>query len=104
MKVHEVKSKLMEYEKKCVFLKTQEIYCDFTYEWSVGATGKDELVAAERLLSWMLGNSYQSALMIQKCTEGQIPINETAFNHKCQQKDLLPICDIYGQFVFDTKE
>ena len=68
--LNEFRNTLVGYEKKCVFLDAEEIFCEFTYEWSVGASQKNELAASERLLSWMLGNSYQSALMITKCSDG----------------------------------
>lgn len=101
--LNEFRNALVGYEKKCVFQNAEKVYCDFTYEWSIGATEKDELAAAERLLSWMLGNAYQSALMITKCSDGQLPINETCFGTKIESKYLLPINDIYERFAFDTK-
>jgi hypothetical protein len=99
----EVRSKLTGYEKKCVFLNAPKIYCDFTYEWSIGAAGKNELAAAERFLSWMLGNRYQSILMIKMGNDGKIPINQSCFG-EIETHYLLPICDIYERFVFDTKD
>lgn len=102
--LNEVRNTLVGYEKKCVFFNAEEIACKFTYEWSIGATEGNELVAAERLLSWMLGNSYQNALMITKNNEGQIPINATCFSKKIESKHLSPINDIYEHFVFENKE
>lgn len=103
MILSEFRSTLIGYEKECVFYDAEKIYCDYTYEWSIGSKGGNELIAAERLLSWMLGNSYQSALMITKCNEGQIPVNKTCFNTKIESKYLAPISGIYEKFVFDTK-
>ncbi len=100
--LNEFRNILVGYEKRCVYQNSENIYCDFTYEWSIGATEKNELAAAERLISWMLGNSYQSALMITKCNDGQIPINKTCFSKKIESKHLAPINDIYEQFVFDS--
>lgn len=104
MILSEFRNTLVGYEKECVFYDAEKIYCDYTYEWSIGSEGGNELVAAERLLSWMLGNSYQSALMITKCNEGQIPVNKTCFNTKIESKYLAPISEIYERFVFDTKQ
>ena len=67
MILSEFRNTLVGYEKECVFYDAQKIHCDYTYEWSIGSDGGSELLASERLLSWMLGNSYQSALMITKC-------------------------------------
>lgn len=103
MILSEFRNTLVGYEKECVFYDAEKIYCDYTYEWSIGSEGGNELVAAERFLSWMLGNSYQSALMITKCNEGQIPVNKTCFNTKIESKYLAPISEIYERFVFDTK-
>ena len=60
--------------------------------------------AAERLLSWMLGNVYQSTLMISKCNDGQIPLNETCFKEKIKSKNLAYIGDIYTNFEFTGEE
>lgn len=103
MILNEFRNTLVGYEKACVFYSAKEIHCGYTYEWSIGSKGEDELAAAEEFLSWMLGNAYQSALMITKCNDGQIPINETCFNAKIDSKYLAPISEIYEQFVFDTK-
>lgn len=104
MILSEFRNTLVGYEKECVFYDAEKIFCDYTYEWSIGSEGGNELVAAERLLSWMLGNSYQSALMITKCNEGQIPVNETCFYAKIESKYLAPISEIYERFVFDIKQ
>ena len=103
MILSEFRNTLVGYEKECVFYDAEKIYCDYTYEWSIGSEGGNELMAAERFLSWMLGNSYQSALMVTKCNEGQIPVNKTCFNTKIESKYLAPIGEIYERFVFDTK-
>lgn len=100
----EFRNTLAGCEKDCIYLDTESICCNFTYEWSVGATEENEIAAAERLLLWMLGNSYQSALMITKCNDGQIPINATCFNKKIESKYLAPISKIYERFVFESKD
>ena len=83
-----------------VFFKSDDIHCRFEYEWSIGNGTENEIKAAERLLSWMLGNVYQNTLMISKCNDGQIPINSTCFNEKINQKNYSAIKDIYSDFVF----
>ena len=91
---------LTRYEKSCVYSNADQINCRFTYEWSIGQGNQDEIKAAEKLLSWMLGNAYQNELMISRCNDGQIPINETCFKEKISQKNLAPIDGIYNKFVF----
>lgn len=105
MVINEVRETLTNYEKSYVYPDIDAIKCNFIYEWSM--TGKctaNEKAAAERLLSWMLGNVYQSYLMISQCNEGQIPINETCFHSKIETKNLAAINDIYKNFVFTSEE
>ena len=104
MIMNEVRTTLVNYEKKCVYYDADSIKCRFTYEWSIGGGSDDEIAAAERLLTWMLGSVYQNTLMISKCNDGQIPINDTCFMSKIQNKNLAPIEDIYYKFVFEKEE
>jgi len=103
MAINEVRETLTNYQKNFVFYSSDNIHCRFTYEWSIGNGTKDEVKAAERLLSWMLGNAYQNTLMISKCNDGQIPINETCFNEKISQKNYSAIKEIYTDFVFERQ-
>ncbi len=101
--------KLSGYQKMYVFYNSNQIQCRFTYEWSIGNGGENEIAAGKRLLSWMLGNSYQNTLMI---TSGYsngldsnipvyIPINETCFRKKAETlTDYKPMLEIYRHFVF----
>lgn len=100
MIINEVRTTLSYYEKTYVYPDSETIYCSYTYEWSIGGGSEDEITAAERLLSWMMGNVYQSMLMISECSDGQIPVNATSFESKIQSKELQPIEDIYTKFVF----
>ncbi len=100
MAMNEVRETLTNYKKNFVFYKNSNIHCCFEYEWSIGNGSESEIKAAERLLSWMLGNAYQNTLMISKCTDGQIPINSTCFTEKINQKNYSAIKDIYKDFVF----
>ena len=100
MAINEVRETLTNYEKTYVYPDMDQIVCRFTYEWSIGAGSQDEKDAAEKLLSWMLGNVYQSTLMISKCSDGQIPVNATCFESKLQTRNLSAIQDIYQNFVF----
>lgn len=104
MEINEVRTTLINYEKIFVYYDSNEINCNFTYEWSIGEASENEIKAAERLLSWMLGNVYQSTLMISKCSDGQIPINPIAFESKIQAKNLAPIGEIYEKFVFEGEK
>ena len=103
MIMNEVRTTLVNYEKTCVYYNADEINCRFTYEWSIGNGKKDEIAAAERLLTWMLGNVYQNTLMISKCNDGELPINKKCFISKIQTKNLAPIEEIYYKFVFDKE-
>ena len=101
MVINEVRTTLTNYEKSYVYPNSQKIICRFVYEWSIGNGRKEEIAAAERLLSWMLGNVYQNTLMISSCNDGQIPVNPTCFASKIQSKNLMPVQDIYGKFIFE---
>ncbi len=103
MALNEVRTILTNYEKSYSYYQNAEIYCGFVYEWSIGSGDKDQVAAGERLLSWMLGNVYQSYLMISECNDGQIPVNSICFESKLQSKYLKPIEEIYPDFVFERK-
>lgn len=104
MMLNEIRKTLTNYEKTYVYYNTDEIQCRYIYEWSIGNGNKDEIKAAERLLSWMLGNVYQSYLMISECNDGQIPVNAICFESKIQSKYLEALSDIYKKFVFVGKD
>lgn len=104
MILNEVRTNLTNYEKMYVYPSSDEVYCRFTYEWSIGDGNDEEIDAAEMLLSWMLGNVYQSSLMISECSDGQIPVNETAFASKIEAKNLVPIGSIYDHFIFKRED
>ena len=101
MEINRVRESLTQYSKAFVFYDGDRICCRFTYEWSIGAADGDKLAAAERLLSWMLGNVYQNYAMISLCSEGQIPINRECFRAKISSQYLQPVSDIYTKFVFE---
>lgn len=101
MMLNEVRTTLTNYEKTYVYYNNDEIHCRYIYEWSIGNGSDDEIKAAERLLSWMLGNVYQSYLMISECSDGQIPVNSICFESKIQSKNLDAISEIYKKFVFE---
>ena len=103
MMINEIRTTLTNYEKKYVYYDSDKIYCRFIYEWSIGDGNQAEIEAAERLLSWMLGNVYQNYLMISECSDGQIPVNPICFETKLQSKNLASISGIYSKFVFERK-
>ena len=103
MKLNEVRTILTNYEKTYVYYNNDEIHCNYIYEWSIGDGNEAEIKAAERLLSWMLGNVYQSYLMISECNDGQIPVNAICFESKVQSKYLAAIFEIHQRFVFERK-
>lgn len=100
MELNEVRKTLTNYGKKCVYYDNKTIKCNFIYEWSIGKGTEDEIAAGERLLSWMLGNVYQSYLMISECNDGQIPVNAICFESKIKSQYLAPITTIYENFDF----
>lgn len=101
MALNEVRETLTRYSKAYVYYDADKIYCRYIYEWSIGSGSEDEIAAAEKLLSWMLGNVYQNYLMISECNDGQIPVNSICFESKTESKYLSPISKIYQNFVFD---
>lgn len=103
MALNEIRVTLTNYEKSYVFYDADEIHCRYIYEWSIGSGDAAETAAAQRLLSWMLGNVYQSYLMITECNDGQIPVNAICFESKVQSKYLAPLSEICHKFVFDRK-
>jgi len=103
MMLNEIRTTLTNYEKTYVYFNDKKIHCRYTYEWSVGNGAKAEIEAAERLLSWMLGNVYQNYLMISECNDGQIPVNAICFESKIQSKYLSAISGIYQKFVFERE-
>lgn len=106
MIINEVRS--LPYVKKCVYYNGESIRCDFTYEWSIGGGNDSEVRASETLLSWMLGNVYQSYLMVNSGTNGQIPeipVNKECFETKINLlSNLKPLSQIYMCFSFDRKD
>ncbi len=101
MGLNEIREMLTNYSKTYVFYKADKIYCDYTYEWSIGGGSHAETAAAERLLSWMLGNAYQNTLMISGCSDGQLPVNKTCFEEKIKAKNLTPIDEVYRNYLFE---
>ena len=106
MRINDIRSNLTSYEKAFVYPETDNVYCRFIYEWSICATNSNELASSERLLSWMLGNVYQSSLMINTAGRGEIPINREAFNTKISQSDYYAgiVGEAYRRFIFVREE
>ncbi len=88
--------------KKFVFYDADKIFCNYTYQWSLGAGDEDQTTAAKRLLEWMFEEVDQNYLMISYNNEGQLPVSQTCFSNKINENDYLkPIEKIYSKFVFD---
>lgn len=100
MMINEVRETLTKYGKEFVYYNNDDINCRYIYEWSIGDGNKAEIEAAEKLLSWMLGNEYQDYLMISECSDGQIPVNKTCFESKLKSKNHAALSEIYKKFVF----
>ena len=93
------RNRLPGYTWHCAYPEN-DILCSYTYEWSLGNKSGSEKAAAERLLSWMLGNSYQNKLMISYAQDGQLPINDECFKEKCSgSPELNAIKDRIGEFI-----
>lgn len=76
------------------YLGGNEINAAYTYEWSIGKGSKAENAAAERLMSYMLGVSYQS-IMIGQATSA-IPVNKECLEAYTGKADIYkPIRQIY---------
>lgn len=103
MSIREINEELTSYTKNFVFSDAEEVYCDFIYEWSMGSGNENQIAASERLLEWMLGNVYQTSLMISNCNDGQIPINKTSFETKCNSKYLKSLIEISDNLTFEDK-
>ena len=99
--INEIKKKIPNYEKAYVCYKADKIYCEYTYEWSLGKGNKNEQMAGDRLLSWMLGNVYQNTLMISRCSDGQLPVNDTTFKAKIEEGNLSCLKSVYKNFKFE---
>jgi hypothetical protein len=42
--------------------------------------------------------------MISKCSDGQIPVNDTCFRDKIESRYLSAIEEIYQDFIFERRE
>ena len=102
MRIQEIKkNNLAGYTWHCAYLDSGA-NCNYTYEWSLGSRSGNENAAAERLLTWMLGNVYQNDLMISYAQDGQIPINKTCFEEKCNSsEELKPLSKVKDKLVFE---
>lgn len=101
MAMNEVRETLTGYNKNYVYYAADGVRCRYDYEWSIGNGTEAEHQAAERFLSWMLGNNYQNTLMISRCSDGQIPINKDCFETKLEQKNYSEIKNIYSKYKFE---
>ena len=73
-----VNSKILCYPHRFIYFK--DITCEYVYEWSIGSGTENQNAAAERLLTWMLGNRYQNYLMISQNESDYIPLCDITFN------------------------
>lgn len=104
MVINEVRERLTDYTKKIVFYDGEKVYGRFLYEWSLGTGSREQEAAAERLLAWMLGNVYQSILMISEASDGELPLNETCLLAKLENRYLEPLRrfpELYKRAIFE---
>lgn len=96
-----VRNNVTNYQKSFVYYNSPETVCRYVYEWSIYDNGdKDEISAATRLLSWMLGNVYQNTLMVSVCSDGQIPMSQECFMSKVDQDAYEGILNAYENYHF----
>ena len=50
MKLNDVRETCTNYEKTYVYYDSNEIFCNYSYEWSIGNGNIEEIRAVERLL------------------------------------------------------
>ncbi len=101
MTLNRVRTTLTNYEKIYVYPNSDRIFGNYIYEWSISGGSEEQIAAAEKLLSWMLGNVYQNTLMISKCSDGQIPVNATCFEAKVEAGNYAPIEKISNKITFE---
>lgn len=101
MEINEIHTLLNTYMLDYVFYNGSPARGRFIYEWSLGPGEEAQTAAAERLLSWMLGNVYQSYLMVTLCQDGQIPVHAACFESKTADSDLSPVARIADSYVFE---
>lgn len=104
MMINEFRNTLTSYRKTYSYPDNDKIICRYSYYWSIGAKTKNDITASERLLSWMLGNVYQNTLMISRCNDGQIPVNEECFRTKTESQALKPVSEIFDKFTFESED
>lgn len=100
MRLNAFRDQLLEYEWHCAF-PAESANADFIYEWSIAKSDDAEQLAAERLIMWMLGNNYQTELMISYAQNGEIPINKESNASYCSNsKDLGGLANYNTNLVF----
>ena len=100
--MEEIKSLLVGYSKKFVFLDAEEMVCRFDNEWSLGSGSSSEDRAADRLLSWMLGSAYQEILLVGQNNEGAIPLNPAAFNRRTEEDAWAPFAELKNKVRMES--
>ena len=104
MAIEEVRRTIPGYQKTFAYYKGDALHCRFVYEWSLGEGTADERQAAEKLLTWMLGNVYQNMLMITESQGGEIPVNKTAFETRVNSQYLKPLSGLRSRMVFEKEK
>lgn len=96
-----------QYQHSYSYYISDKIYCRFVYEWSIGTGDEDQTRAAERLLTFMLGNRYQDYLMLATNSEAwELPVcKETFLNKITERSNFYSGIDVtYESFVFEKGE
>lgn len=102
MSIQNINKTLTRYTKNFTYDNDGEVKCKFVYEWSMGIGELSEEAAADGLLSWMLSETYQEALMTSYCNDGQLPVNDKAFDKKVSSADYYTgLKEAKDNFVFE---
>lgn len=103
MSIQNINQALTRYTKNFTYDNDGKVKCKFIYEWSMGNCWETaETIATEKILSWMLSETYQEALMTSYCNDGQIPVNDKAFDKKVSSADYYAgLRDAKENFVFE---
>ncbi len=77
------------YPRRFVYYSGDMIPCRFDCEWSLGNGKNNENAAADRLLTWMLGNKYQSYLLMTYNDMDLLPVCDSTFVSMVNKRDEL---------------
>ncbi len=102
MNRQKVTEAISKYGCQFAYCDSNEAYGQFVYEWSVGGGSKEEIAAAKKVLTFMLGSKYQGYLMDSSERSGALPLCDDALSKLAkEEKDLEPLLEMepYEKFI-----